>query len=825
MEVSGSARLTRVASYESLPPFDETGRLDLEAYAYDDINRLFSRFLTGRNKGPKTSQFFDEAKASSTLSRRSETPPPPLNVLVQLIGSRGDIQPFIALGIHLKRYYGHRVRIATHGVFQNLVERNGLLFFDIGGDPEQLMSFMVRNPGLLPSYKALRAGEIKQHRQTMYKMWKLIWRSCFENGPDGTPFVADLIIANPPSFAHIHCAERLGIPLHLMFTMPYSPSGAFPHPLTRVGSDRLNNSGMNRLSYYIVEWLVWLGLGDDLNRFRQNVLHLQAINLSRAPNQVTKLKIPHTYCWSPSLLPKPSDWGEHISVAGYFTLDDQDPSFDPPPGLCKFLESREPPIYIGFGSIVVDNPERLTELVLHAVKLAGVRALISKGWLGLGDDIQTSNENVYSISDVPHSWLFEHVSAVVHHGGAGTTAASLRAGKPSVVVPFFGDQHFWGQVVYTAGCGPKPIPFLQLTPEKLASQISAALEPVIKAKAAEVGATIKTENGCEAGARTLHNALDFDASRCQLTRDRIAVWETRGSYPVRMSALAAAALEERGHLRYSQLRLLRHGEYEMEDRPTDPLSGGAFAVLGSCQEIVEESYNLSKNIARAASSRNARTEIENVKEGVGSNQDRDDAKKSTSGRQSSSGHNNDIDGNANVPAGSKDVGSSQILKSAGHLSKAIASIPMDFCLGMARGFQNIPIAYGDKSQRSRPKVSGVLTGVTVGVKELVFGLYDGVTGVATQPIQGYKENNIGGLVAGVGKGLGGLILKPGAGICGLPGYALQGLSQEIHKAFGENVESRIALARALQGREELQSCSAIERDNIVGEWKRTRGLS
>lgn len=144
--------------------------------------------MPSRSKGSESSPFSDVAEASAP-PRHSEIPPPPLNVVIQLIGSRGDIQPFIAYGIHLKRYYGHRVRLATHGVFQNLVEGNGLLFFDIGGNPEQLMSFMVRSPGLLPSYKALRAGEIKHHREALYKMWKMIWKSCFENGQDTLPSV------------------------------------------------------------------------------------------------------------------------------------------------------------------------------------------------------------------------------------------------------------------------------------------------------------------------------------------------------------------------------------------------------------------------------------------------------------------------------------------------------------------------------------------------------------------------------------------------------------------------------------------------------------
>ena len=174
-----------------------------------------------------------------------QTPPPALNIVVHVVGSRGDVQPFIALGRVLKDTYGHRVRLATHSTFRAFVEENGLEFFSIGGDPTELMAYMVRNPGLMPGKDALRSGEISRRRKGMYEIVQGCWRSCFEAG-DGTgpavsdenlalgtafedeksltnnslsrPFVADVIIANPPSFAHIHCAEKLGIPLHLMFT-------------------------------------------------------------------------------------------------------------------------------------------------------------------------------------------------------------------------------------------------------------------------------------------------------------------------------------------------------------------------------------------------------------------------------------------------------------------------------------------------------------------------------------------------------------------------------------------------------------------------------
>lgn len=171
-----------------------------------------------------------------------QEPPPPLNVVIHVVGSRGDVQPFVALGKVLKETYGHRVRLATHPTFNKFVTENGLEFFSIGGDPAELMAFMVKNPGLMPGFETLRSGDVGKRRRGIAEMLRGTWRSCIETGDgltvdplrqtveewlgaeDGMPealkkpFVADAIIANPPSFGHIHCAEKLGIPLHMMFT-------------------------------------------------------------------------------------------------------------------------------------------------------------------------------------------------------------------------------------------------------------------------------------------------------------------------------------------------------------------------------------------------------------------------------------------------------------------------------------------------------------------------------------------------------------------------------------------------------------------------------
>jgi UDP:flavonoid glycosyltransferase YjiC (YdhE family) len=182
-----------------------------------------------------------------------------LNIVIQVVGSRGDVQPFIALGNELQQH-GHRVRIATHNVFEKFVRDSGLEFYPIGGDPSELMAYMVKNPGLIPQMNSLRAGDIQRKRAMVAEMLQGCWESCIEDDPVAkTPFVADAIIANPPSFAHIHCAQALGIPLHMMFTMPWTSTRSFPHPLANLKYSTTEPKMANYLSYGIVEWLTWQG--------------------------------------------------------------------------------------------------------------------------------------------------------------------------------------------------------------------------------------------------------------------------------------------------------------------------------------------------------------------------------------------------------------------------------------------------------------------------------------------------------------------------------------------------------------------------------------
>lgn len=334
-----------------------------------------------------------DAAESLAKALRGSADRPQLNIVVMVIGSRGDIQPFLKIGKILKGY-GHRVRIASHPTFREFVEKDtGLEFFSVGGDPSELMAFMVKNPGLVPGLQTIREGEIQRRRTAMGVMFEGFWRACINTTDDEhdkanlrmlgdkQPFVADAIIANPPSMAHVHIAERLGIPLHMMFTFPYSPTQQFPHPLANIKPSKSNVDAnyVNFVSYPLVEMMTWQGLGDIVNRFRERTLGLEPVSSLWAPGALYRMHVPYTYLWSPSLVPKPKDWGPEIDIAGFVFLDLAS-NFKPDKELEDFLNAGEPPIYVGFGSIVIDDPDGFTELIIEATRKAGVRCLLNKGW-------------------------------------------------------------------------------------------------------------------------------------------------------------------------------------------------------------------------------------------------------------------------------------------------------------------------------------------------------------------------------------------------------------------------------------------------------------
>ncbi|KAG8934417.1 hypothetical protein FRC01_003090 [Tulasnella sp. 417] len=498
------------------------------------------------------------------IDRAASSQAPPMSIVIMIVGSRGDVQPYIALGNHLKEY-GHRVRIATHETFRKMVRDAGQEFQSIGGDPAELMSYMVRNPGLLPGTESLLNGDIPKKRKMLTEILNGCWKACIHADEEsGTPFAADAIISNPPAFAHIHCAEALGIPLHLSFTMPCLKS-----------SNAEGGLG-NYFSYAMADLIQWQGIGDIINSFRTKTLGLEPLSIRSGPSLVDRLKVPWTYCFSPALIPKPKDWTNHIDVVGFYFLEGAK-SFKPEKDLEDFLAAGPPPIYIGFGSVVVEDAAAMTQTIFDAVKLANVRAIVSAGWGGLGGKDVPPNVFILTGS-VPHDWLFTKVSAVCHHGGAGTTAIGLLLGKPTIIVPFFGDQPFWGEMVHKAGAGPEPIPQRKLKAERLAGAITYCLTDKARNAAKIMADRIRAEDGLKSGVDSFHSHLPLLNMRCDLDPQRVAVWWSQEHY-LRLSAFAAQILVDAKLMKYENLLPHRPKEFDTRKKIQDPITGGLGALF------------------------------------------------------------------------------------------------------------------------------------------------------------------------------------------------------------------------------------------------------
>ncbi len=404
-----------------------------------------------------------------------------MKILIHTLGTHGDVQPFVALGQGL-RAAGHHVAICTAEGFRPFIEAHGI-------------DYAYLNNGILDFMQAQAGQAALEGRGNVLALVRaarpIMRRSMAEEWQAAQAFRPDLMVFHPKALGAPHIAERLGIPAFLSLALPfYTPTAAFPHPL--FDAPRLG-AWFNRLSYKPMAWATAMYAG-DINAFRA-----QCLGLPKRPRFASLATtsdgrpVPILYAYSPSVLPVPADFPPHAHVTGYWFLA-RDEAWRPPPELLRFIEAGPPPVYIGFGSMGGSEAARRTAIALGALERAGRRGLIASGWGGLrAADVP---ESVFVIESAPHDWLFGRVAAVVHHGGAGTTAAGLRAGRPTVICPFIADQPFWGRIVHASGFGPPPIPQKKLTVEGLAAAITvAATDPGMAARAASVGASIRGEDG------------------------------------------------------------------------------------------------------------------------------------------------------------------------------------------------------------------------------------------------------------------------------------------------------------------------------------------
>ncbi len=404
-----------------------------------------------------------------------------MKITIVTSGSRGDVQPYVALGKGLGEA-GHAVRLLSTQDFESLVMDARLEFISTGTSIEQ----MLQNPEWR---QVTESGNFIKLIRKMNAEMKHRAEDFAREMPSAIEG-SDLVITGMGGMGGaFSIAEKLNIPVMLAYLFPFTPTRAFPAPLF----PRLPlGPVLNPLSFQVLRQVFWQStrIADVHTRKR---LGLPKASFWGPYGALDRRRVPTIYGYSRHVLPDASDWGDHIRVTGFWFLEAA-ADWTPPSALTDFLQAGPPPVYIGFGSVGSRNPEETTRLTLKAVELSGQRAVLASGWGGMS--AADLPPNVHMLPSIPHSWLFPQMAAVVHHGGVGTTAAGLRAGVPSVVIPFMADQPYWGQRVHDLGVGPAYIPRKRLTAEKLAAAITQAVSDAgMRQRAAALGERIRAEDG------------------------------------------------------------------------------------------------------------------------------------------------------------------------------------------------------------------------------------------------------------------------------------------------------------------------------------------
>jgi sterol 3beta-glucosyltransferase len=403
-----------------------------------------------------------------------------VRIAILTIGSRGDVQPYLALAIGLQRA-GHRVRFATHAVFESWVRGYGLDFSLVRFNPQDIVSH--------PDAQRAK-GNIVRFMLTVrrivgpqfHAVFEDFWQAC-----QGT----EAIVASLAAYGAYDYAQELGVPLIIGLLQPLIPTRALPSffspPMPNFGGT------FNLLTHWLFEQLLWYNVRNWLVRWRKANLHLPPAPFTTPYSQMRVRRVPHILACSPAVIPRPVDWADCHYISGYWFLDPP-ADWHPPAALERFLEAGPPPVYIGFGSMRNERPETLTQIVVDALDQAGQRGILAAGWGGL--ERTALPETIFQIDAIPHGWLFPRMAAIVHHGGAGTTGAGLRSGIPSIIVPFGGDQYHWARVVVGLGVAPQVPSVDKLTAETLARGIRRAIDDQdLRTRAFELGERIRAEDG------------------------------------------------------------------------------------------------------------------------------------------------------------------------------------------------------------------------------------------------------------------------------------------------------------------------------------------
>jgi sterol 3beta-glucosyltransferase len=459
-----------------------------DSYGEQD-QKMLSQLDTQQHAVPP--MLFDDPNASVLDFRPKQS----LRITCLTIGSRGDVQPYIALCKGLQAH-GHQVKIATHDIFEKWVRKHGIDFAPVVGDPAELMRMCVENGMFTPSF----IFETSTYaRGWLDELLRTSWLACQNT---------DLLIESPPAMSGLHIAEALGIPYFRGFGMPWTKTRAYPHAFA-VPNSKMGGQ-YNYMTYVIFENLYWTLTAKQINRWRRKSLNLPPTDLSKMqPN-----KVPFLYYFSPSVVIPPLDFSDWIRITGYWWLDEAH-EWTVDEELVAFIKKARQDnmklVYVGFGSIPVRDTKQLTQQIVDAVLKADVRCVFSKGW---SDHFEKDKEDaselpkaIFQIRQAPHDWLFKQIDAAVHHGGSGTTGASLRAGLPTIIKPFFGDQFFFATRVEDLGVG---INLKKITVNSLGKAIWRAVHDERMRTAARVlGEQIRQENGVENAINAIYRDLDY----------------------------------------------------------------------------------------------------------------------------------------------------------------------------------------------------------------------------------------------------------------------------------------------------------------------------
>ncbi|MCI2421012.1 glycosyltransferase [Saccharopolyspora sp. K220] len=403
-----------------------------------------------------------------------------MRILIGAAGSMGDVVPYLGLGSRL-REAGHEVSLASYELFGDRVRQQGLDFRALPGDPE----LMGASPdgqrwqeggagprGVLPFMRLIAAHMAELNEAFL---------AAAQQDADV------LLLGGMTMIGGYHIAEGLGLPSMGLGLAPGHPTGEFPP--TTVALPSLGRWGNRAISTAVIT-AGTAALSGSIKQLRIS-MGLPPAGARRMFHRQDAARWPVFYGFSESVVPRPADWRPGLHVVGYW-WPPHPPEWQPPAALVDFLASGPPPVYVGFGSRNPRDAERISEIVSTALRRAGARGVLQAGWAGLAAD----GDDVINIDEVPHDWLFPQMAAVVHHAGAGTTAAGLRAGVPTVGVPNITDQPFWASRLVALGASPGAVAMKNLTVDRLANLIRAAVQDRTYRDAAEtVGQRIRAEDG------------------------------------------------------------------------------------------------------------------------------------------------------------------------------------------------------------------------------------------------------------------------------------------------------------------------------------------